>query len=109
MERVLEYQRCKIELGTEKSISTKRQATAEVTSGITDLMLPSNGFSTSCMEALENSSFKDGLLILVSESGSEWLGYQPLSILLALSSDKESMTQMLMITSISLIELELTI
>ena len=59
--KVLEYQRCKTELGTEKSTSIKKQDIAEVTSGITDLLPPNNGFSISFTVELENSSSAIGI------------------------------------------------
>ena len=62
MEKVLEYQKCKTEHGTEKNISIKNQDMQEVTSGVTDQMLLNNGYSTFCMEEQINSSYKDGLL-----------------------------------------------
>ena len=49
MEKVLEFQRCKIELGIERSISIKNLLMLEVIFGIIDLMLPSNGYSISFM------------------------------------------------------------
>tara|TARA_B110000503_G_C6836750_1_gene285104 strand:+ start:166 stop:375 length:210 start_codon:yes stop_codon:yes gene_type:complete len=69
MAKVLEYQKCKTELGTERNISTKNLLMLEVMFGIIDLMPLSNGFSTSCMVEQVNSSSKDGLLTSVSESG----------------------------------------
>ena len=89
MERVLEYQKCKTEHGIEKSISIKNPHMLEVTSGIIDLMPPNNGFSISSMEELENSSFKDGLLISDSESGLDLLGYHSPFISSDLFLDKE--------------------
>ena len=63
MEKVLEFQKCKIEHGTEKNISIKNQDMPEVTSGVTDQTPLNNGSSTFCMEVQTNSSYKDGLLI----------------------------------------------
>ena len=77
MERVLEYQRCKTELGIEKSISIKNLLMLEVTSGITDPMPLNNGCSTSFTVVPASSSSKDGLLTSVAESGSDLHGFQP--------------------------------
>merc|ERR1712195_234694 len=82
MVKVLECQRCKTELGTERNISIKSQLMLEVTSGISDQMPLKNGHSISFMEVLVNSSSKDGSLILVSESGLDSHGYQLPSTLL---------------------------
>ena len=71
MVKVLEFQRCKTELGIEKSISIRRQVMLEATFGITDQMPLNNGFSTSSTVVLENSSSKDGLLTSAAESGLE--------------------------------------
>ena len=69
MERVLEFQRCKTEHGTERSTSIKNQVMLEVISSIIDLTLLNNGLSTSSMVVPVNSSSKDGSLISVAESG----------------------------------------
>ena len=69
MEKVWEFQKCKTEHGIEKNIFIKNQAMQEVTSGITDQTQLNSGYSISFMEVLTDSSFKDGLLISVLESG----------------------------------------
>ena len=104
MVKVSECQRCKTELGIEKSTSTKNPDIAEATSGITDQTLPSNGSSTSCTVELASSSSRDMLWTTVSESGAELLSSHSLSTFSVHSSDKESMITMPMITSISLTE-----
>lgn len=104
MVKVLEYQRCKTELGIEKSTSIKSLDMLEVTSGITDPMPLSNGSSISSTVELLNSSSKDGLLISDSEFGSDFPGYHSLSISLDPSLVKESTITTHTITSISLTE-----
>ena len=69
MERVLEFQKCKTEHGIERSTSIKNPVMQEVISSIIDLTPLNNGHSTSSMVVLENSSFKDGLLISDAEFG----------------------------------------
>ena len=69
MEKVLESQRCKIELGTEKNTSIKRVVSLEVMSGITDLTPPNNGSSISSMVELVDTDSKDFSLISDAESG----------------------------------------
>ena len=69
MERVLEYQKCKTEHGTEKSTSIKNPVMLEVISSIIDPTPLNNGCSTSSMVVQVNSSYKDGLLISDAESG----------------------------------------
>tara|TARA_B110001450_G_scaffold30896_1_gene26915 strand:+ start:129 stop:338 length:210 start_codon:yes stop_codon:yes gene_type:complete len=69
MERVLEYQKCRTEHGTERSTSIKNPVMLEVISSIIDPTLLNNGLSTSSMVELVNSSSKDGLLISDAESG----------------------------------------
>ena len=104
MVKVLEYQRCKTELGIEKSTSIKSLDMLEVISGITDLMPLNNGSSISSTVELENSSFKDILLITDSESGSDSPGCHSLSISLDPFLVKENTITTPMITSTSLIE-----
>ena len=69
MERVLEYQKCKTEHGTERNISIKNPVMLEVISSIIDLTQLNNGHSTSSMVEQVNSLSKDGLLISDAESG----------------------------------------
>ena len=71
MAKVLEYQRCKIEHGTERNISIKKLDMQEGMSGISDLTPPNNGYSISCTAELVNSLYKDGLLTSDLEFGQE--------------------------------------
>ena len=104
MVKVWEYQKCRIELGTERNISIKNQVMLEVMFGIIDLMLPNNGFSTSSMVVLENSSSKDGLLTSVSESGLDSHGFHSPSTCSDLLLARENTITMPMTTSTSQIE-----
>jgi hypothetical protein len=61
MVKVLEFQKCKTELGIEKSTSIKSQDMLEVTFGITDPTPLNNGRSTSSMAELASTLSKDGL------------------------------------------------
>ena len=104
MAKVLEYQKCKTELGIERNISIKNQVMPEVMFGIIDLMPPNNGYSTSSMVVPVNSSSKDGLLTSDSESGWDLHGFHLPFICLDHLLVKENMITMLMITSTSLID-----
>ena len=94
MEKGLECQKCRTELGIERSISIKSQHMLEVTSGTIDPTPPSNGCSTSCTEVLASFLSKDTWSIMDARSGSEWLSSLALFTSLDHALDRENMTTM---------------